>query len=544
MKTIILAFVIFFPVGNIANNHHVNQSKNNPKEFISESANCNSQNKDGDTPLHLAVKNNNFSRVESLLKGGANPNQKNNSGFTPLHISAYLGFRDISILLIRAGASLNIEATNGNTPAQLAIKQGHNELVKEFYREGWDIHYRNQYQTTALHTAVEYGQLDLVGFLIEKGADINMRNKYSRTPLHCAFYGDHDTIARFLINKGAELNMIGMNASDIYATAKAYEMYANSCFHNGDIKSAIIHWRIATDYLEKASIQFNLISQDFKKEATNKKWLNLLEFMGAAASAYGSAISSPIGYGSGYYRVRETATFEEIAEIYKRKAEDCHISAIKSYLILHCIDSVSSAEEQNACFEKVNSININFLLSSIIEESFSSYLQLNFQEYVKSEPFRNYVEDIIERHERKDIAKFIIPTYQAMISGIYNDLEDSNVALAKRLSPEMFVQAFINVKKFMVLYEIIMRTRQMDTDEFFVCFINDCLLSNKRIYVVDKDQLSTIVNLEDIQSIQQDIKLTKVKTIFELKSGDNLIIEKNVFFKPVYLDRFRELLNK
>lgn len=515
MKTIILAIIMFFSLGR----------------------------KNGDPPLHLAVKNNNLSRVESLLKRGANPNQKDNLGFTPLHIGAYFGHKDITMLLIHSGAMLNVETTNGNTPAQLAIQQGHIELVKEFYNKGWDINYLNQSHSTAIHTAAEYSQYDLVSFLIEKGAEVNARSKYSRTPLHCAFYNDNDSIANLLIQKGAQPNMIGKNASDLYATAKVFEMFANLSFHNGDIKNAIIHRRIATDYLEKASIQFSKVSKNFTREASNRKWSNILEFVGAAASAYGSAISSPLGYGTGYHRVRETTTFEEMAEIYKEKSENCHASAIKSYLFLNCIDSVSLQTELDMCSEQLKNIIKEPLTDSITEVDFKKFLNINFQEYVKSEAYQNYIKDIMERSANKDITRFVIPTYEAMISGVYKDLEDSNVAMTARTSPEMFVQAFLNFRNFMKLFERISRIRQMDNDEFFVACKNDCLLSNKRFYLVDKNQLSMAVNLQDIRVVQQDIKFTKVKTTFELKSGEILVTNKTIL-KPAYIDRFRELLNQ
>ena len=51
----------------------------------------NLKNKDGDTPLSLAVKKQRIAIAEILLKAGAATNVRNKAGWTPLHIAGNSG---------------------------------------------------------------------------------------------------------------------------------------------------------------------------------------------------------------------------------------------------------------------------------------------------------------------------------------------------------------------------------------------------------------------------------------------------------------------
>jgi len=76
----------------------------------------NCQDKEGNTPLHMASKNNNLNTVKYLLKNGANVNCQNNDGRTPLHLAAMYAELNVVKYLLKKGANVNCLDKYGKTP--------------------------------------------------------------------------------------------------------------------------------------------------------------------------------------------------------------------------------------------------------------------------------------------------------------------------------------------------------------------------------------------------------------------------------------------
>jgi len=68
-------------------------------EFPVNKGNCH-----GETPLHIAARNNDVIAVKLLLKAGANPNTADIFNKTPLMLAASGGFLFLTELLLEAGA--------------------------------------------------------------------------------------------------------------------------------------------------------------------------------------------------------------------------------------------------------------------------------------------------------------------------------------------------------------------------------------------------------------------------------------------------------
>jgi len=110
---------------------------------------------------------------EFLIQRGADVNAKDKWGQTPLYLAIRNDDSDIMNILITNGAEVDIKHAGGETGE------------------------------TALHNAARLGKKNVVELLIAKGADINAKDKQDHTPLYVAVNHDYGVV-ELLINKGAD----------------------------------------------------------------------------------------------------------------------------------------------------------------------------------------------------------------------------------------------------------------------------------------------------------------------------------------------------
>ena len=87
----------------------------------------------GEFPLiYHAVSANCKNVIEILIEHGANVNSLDREGRTPLHIAVYYSLEGIVRILLRNGADINAEDNSGQTPLCIAA---HNAWWEEGYRD-------------------------------------------------------------------------------------------------------------------------------------------------------------------------------------------------------------------------------------------------------------------------------------------------------------------------------------------------------------------------------------------------------------------------
>ena len=147
----------------------------------------NVQDRDGDTPLHLASGgsyaggfSDHSAAVRVLLQYGADLHRTNNSGQTPLHVAVFTG----------VGARPSAVDGNGLTALQRFSRHSENDgaIVRLLLRAGANPDQKDPQGDAPLHAAIKsggsYGKADVVEALLDGGANPCVRDARGSTPYH------------------------------------------------------------------------------------------------------------------------------------------------------------------------------------------------------------------------------------------------------------------------------------------------------------------------------------------------------------------------
>ena len=183
---------------------------------------ANVPNKNGDLPLHIAVKQGYLKDVELLISKTLDVNYANHEGNTPLHIlyssdhrassstnsimDSYINGDDnhnrLQILNILVENNVDFTARNlmGQTPLHfMAARYADlNTVVSEVKIE---VNVQDNEDHTLLHIACHANQLKCVKLLLSAGADISIKDKQGRTAIALT---KEMEIIKFLIEHGAD----------------------------------------------------------------------------------------------------------------------------------------------------------------------------------------------------------------------------------------------------------------------------------------------------------------------------------------------------
>ncbi|MCB9229832.1 MAG: ankyrin repeat domain-containing protein [Deltaproteobacteria bacterium] len=93
----------------------------------------------GLTPFEIAMKNRHFEAVKFLVSNGADVNVANIDGETPLHWAARNGHLEtIKCLVNDCGAGVNAADSIGWTPLFWAARNGHTDIVEFLKSYSWN----------------------------------------------------------------------------------------------------------------------------------------------------------------------------------------------------------------------------------------------------------------------------------------------------------------------------------------------------------------------------------------------------------------------
>ncbi|KAF1334284.1 hypothetical protein FI667_g2317, partial [Globisporangium splendens] len=181
---------------------------------------CDVTDKDGASPLCVAVTNGRTDAIKILLQSGADVNKRTYSLATPLYIASEMNWDDIIDVLLRNDAQTDCAVLGGATALCVAAKNGNRStvlrlLAAEQTRASASGASSTQAQASrehmqfvqALFLACERGHTEIVADIfdsVELSANVLMDN--SVTPLYLACQMGHDDIVELLLQRGANPN--------------------------------------------------------------------------------------------------------------------------------------------------------------------------------------------------------------------------------------------------------------------------------------------------------------------------------------------------
>ncbi|OXU22126.1 hypothetical protein TSAR_000758 [Trichomalopsis sarcophagae] len=161
-----------------------------------------------DTPLHYAVKMNDFEIIRMLLSKGASISHVGENGETPLCFAMKKRYDGIVDLLFSAnGAECDNTVNNDKfSHFHIACIRNNANIVEKFINFGVNINDPVSFTSkewagyTPLHFAVDNDSLSVAELLLKCGANIGVKNAENMTPLHLAVQKRNNAIINLLLS--------------------------------------------------------------------------------------------------------------------------------------------------------------------------------------------------------------------------------------------------------------------------------------------------------------------------------------------------------
>lgn len=177
--------------------------------------------KDGDTQLHLAITKNHVPVAIYIIQCLATINVnllnlQNNLLQTPLWLAIYEQQLDVVEMLIRSGADITAADRNGNTPLHVASEYGLDEFLDFLLRNAGRamicrcLSVPNYGGQTCLHLAADGMHLSAIRLLLRHGVDLNEEEKvHGMTILHKAAKSGNKILLEYILNlQGLDLSPV------------------------------------------------------------------------------------------------------------------------------------------------------------------------------------------------------------------------------------------------------------------------------------------------------------------------------------------------
>jgi ankyrin repeat protein len=163
--------------------------------------------------IHEAIEASDLAAVQRLLRDHPNClHERDSVNNTPLHVAVYQENPEIVDLLLATGADVNAKGTNGDTPLHVAVTNDSAELVNQLVRAGAMLGSRNDLGRTPL-TAAAHSSLEIVEILRKLGSEVDL--------VSAVRLGHVDAVREALDRAGADVNCLSVHPDDLIEAAVA-----------------------------------------------------------------------------------------------------------------------------------------------------------------------------------------------------------------------------------------------------------------------------------------------------------------------------------
>lgn len=185
-------------------------------ELHAQGANINAANRNGDTPLHVAAREDHTDVIEALLQCGAHPrpSKPDNAAHTPLADAVRFGNLSAAKLLAERGGFDERLDGEGLTLFLQAIKRDKADIARALARAGANVCARSPAGESALYIAISSRNrnsalflLDLPEMAREINAPLQLENEASRSFLQMCAVRKDETVIKKLLALGANPNI-------------------------------------------------------------------------------------------------------------------------------------------------------------------------------------------------------------------------------------------------------------------------------------------------------------------------------------------------
>ncbi len=129
-----------------------------------------------ETPLSIAIDNENTKVMALLLQHGADPMQKDWTGKISLNQAVFCDNPEPVVkLLVNAGADIEYSGYFHQTPLMHAVKLDEYLAALAYIKNGANVNAKNSYGDTPLKLAIEAESLPILKLLVENGADTHAK---------------------------------------------------------------------------------------------------------------------------------------------------------------------------------------------------------------------------------------------------------------------------------------------------------------------------------------------------------------------------------
>ena len=170
---------------------------------------------DRDSPLFSAVSNGCLDSVQALLQKDTNVDTSNSDGDTVLHVAVREDRPVILKEFLEKATDIGVRNNKKESPICIAVTRKHKQVCEMLCNAGADVsEIVGEDEQSLLHLAISLGHTKIAMMLINKGAKLDTPDKKGNIPLHLAATRnfEDEALVKLLIKKGERELLAKQNA--------------------------------------------------------------------------------------------------------------------------------------------------------------------------------------------------------------------------------------------------------------------------------------------------------------------------------------------